>query len=97
MADERLTGKHYVDLTTKIGVNRMEKIALKQFNIDQSVIDNIRANHPGDAEKQIREMIRIWAYRPENSDHQLTVRFSLIFIFFLKLQRYLRHRYTLLS
>ena len=82
MADERLTGQHYVDLAAKIGVNKMEKIALKQFNIDQSVIDNIKANNPSDAEKQIREMIRIWAYKPENSDHQLTVHFSFDFNFF---------------
>ena len=87
-----MTGQHYVDLATKIGVSKMEKIALKQFNINQAVIDNIKANSPGDAEKQIREMIRIWAYKPENGENQRTVSFPFIFS---KTLTPLRHKHTL--
>ena len=71
MADGKLTNKHFEDIASRVDANKMEKIARGKLQINLEIIETIKANNSG--EKQVEEMIKAWAYRPDNVQHQVIV------------------------
>ena len=74
MADGKLTNKHFEEIASRVDVNKKEKIAQGQLQINLEIIEAIKANNVG--EKQSQEMIKAWAYRTENCQHQVIVSVS---------------------
>ena len=58
MAERHVTNEPRVKLAEAIPAQTMTKIAEAYFGLEDGVIKNIKADHPGDAEAQSREMIK---------------------------------------
>ena len=80
MAGEQLTPKQRMSLAMLISAKDWVQIAEVYFELGDGVIKNIKANNPGDAESQSKDMITKWMNK--NSENQVKVCLILITLWY---------------